>query len=502
MKRFYLILCYALISPLVAMSSEDATKDQEKDLKVEKLPKSQKDDKVSVSKEVSLEESGEKNTQNDAEKVKPDVYRDWAVPYLFEMFKRYHVSEVDSEKVFQGAVKGMLKALDPHSKYLTPQEWKDFQKDLDGKLIGIGIQLVADKGAIRVISPVEDSPAHKAGIKSGDYITKIDGEYIFGLSVDEAIKKLKSETPGTKVTVNIFRDGKNFEKILVREVIKNIPVKFGTFEDVGYVRITTFSHHEVDMEFASAIQDIKKTLGRKLKGIVIDVRANSGGLVKEAMGICNNLLDGGIMVSSKGRNKEDNKDYTVTPTGLTKGIPIVILVDGGSASASEILAGAIQDQKRGLIIGANTFGKGTIQVYLPFGGEFHKDGKVIKSPIKETHGIGLTIARYYTPSGKSIQGEGIIPDIIVEQTDFEVQEAGFDFKEKDYKNSLDKKKDIERKKAHFIADKEKEKKKQLTIVAKKNLDQDNLQNYYDNDYQFRRAIQLVKTIEATKTLKY
>ena len=440
-------------------------------------------------------------TPNPEQQQKLDVLRDVLFPQIYSVIKQYYVEEPDQELMIQGAINGMLSALDPHSSYMGPKEYKEFRGRAYGSMLGVGIQIVPDRGAIRVIAPIEDTPAYRADIKAGDYIIKVDGEYVFGLSIDEEISKLRGTKAGTEVKVSLFRNGEMLEKTMKREEIKINSVKWGVLQDVGYIRISTFDE-VAPKDFIAAIKDIKHKLGKNLKGLVIDVRSNPGGLLNECLQMCNQLLDGGVVVSSKGRDESQNMVFNVEPTGLTKGIPLVVLMDEGSASASEILAAAVQDHKRGLVIGTQSYGKGTVQVVVPFGGKKSIPEGDVFAPLREERAIRLTIARYYAPSGRSIQGKGVEPDLIVEPAKIEKLQRHEMLRESDFKNALDVSETERRKNSFFNEEKKKADKKdvvQKPMAVKKQLDQERLAAMYEEDYQFLRAVDTVKTLNLVQS---
>lgn len=432
-----------------------------------------------------------------------DVLRDVLFPQIYNIVKQHYVEEPDQERMIQGAINGMLSALDPHSSYMGPKEYKEFKEYSQGSMLGVGIQIVPDRGAIRVIAPIEDTPAHRAGIKPGDYIIKIDGEHVFGLSIDDAIRKLRGTKAGTPVTVSIFRNGEMLEKVLTREKIKVYAVKWGTLHDVGYIRISNFDE-TAPRDFVAAVKDIKQRLGSKLKGLIIDVRFNPGGLLNECVEICNQLLDEGVVVSSKGWDENQNIVFNANPTGLTKGIPLVVMIDEGSASAAEILAAAIQDHKRGLVLGTQSYGKGTVQVVVPFGGKKGMQDNELLAPLKEERAIRLTIARYYTPSGRSIQGKGVVPDVVVEPAKIEKMQRHEMLRESDFKNALDVSESERKRQSFFNEEKKKSEKKdalRTPTLVKKQLDKERLEEMYEEDYPFLRAVDTVKTLSLVQAVR-
>ena len=329
---------------------------------------------------------------------------------VFETARDSFVEEADEKKMLEAAMNGMLGALDPHSSYLSLDDFKDFSDKSQGEFGGLGIQITSDKGAVRVISPIDDTPAEKAGIKAGDYITHIDGEQVFDLTLNQAVKKMKGR-PGTSVKLTVLTEGKEPRVLTLKRAI--IKVKSVKFEEktndseadgkIGYIRISDFGVTTVK-ELKEAITSLEK---KKVMGYVLDVRNNPGGYLTAAIGVADAFLDSGEIVSTRGKNKDDVDRAFATAGDLTNGKPVVVLINHGSASASEIVAGAIQDNNRGLIMGSQSFGKGSVQQQKPLG-----DGTAIH----------ITVARYYTPSGNSIQGEGITPDIEVLQSKIEVIE--------------------------------------------------------------------------------
>lgn len=340
---------------------------------------------------------------------------------VFEVARDNFVEEADEKKMLEGAMAGMLGALDPHSSYLSADDFKEFSDKSHGEFGGLGIQITSDRGAVRVIAPIDDTPAARAGIKPGDYITHIDDDQVFDLTLNQAVKKMKGR-PGTKVKLTIISDGQEPRTItLKRAIIKVKSVKFeekGDDKKIGYIRISDFG-----ATTAKELRDALNALEKKdVIGYVLDVRNNPGGYLTAAIDVSDAFLDSGEIVSTRGKNKTDIERTFAKPGDLANGKPVVVLINHGSASASEIVAGALQDNGRGLVMGSQSFGKGSVQQQKPLG-----DGTAIR----------ITIARYYTPSGRSIQNEGITPDVEVLHSKVEVLEKKESmYSEASFKNSL------------------------------------------------------------------
>lgn len=311
-----------------------------------------------------------------------------------------YVEDVTNRELLEGALSGMISALDPHSTYLDEEKFNEIRNQAEGKFGGLGIEILVEKDGIKVISPIEDTPAQKAGIKPGDVIVAIEGEPISAMSGFDALKKLRGD-PGTFVNITIFRESQSpFDLKITREFIKVNPVKFRTEDNVGYIRITTFND-QTTTKVIHAIRSIKKEAGTKLLGYVVDLRNNPGGLLDQAVSVTSLFIGRDKpVVSIKGKGKKQFAEFKSNSSDMTGGLPIVILVNSGSASASEIVAGALQDYKRAVVVGTQSFGKGSVQRI---------------SPLRDIGALKLTIALYYTPKGRSIQKEGIVPDIKVEQ---------------------------------------------------------------------------------------
>ena len=387
---------------------------------------------------------------------------------VFDRVRSSYVEEVTDEELIEKAIDGMLTGLDPHSGFMNAEIWKEMQVDTKGKFGGLGIEITLEEGFVKVISPIEDTPAYKAGVLAGDYIIQINETPVFGLTLNEAVDLMRGDR-GEPITITISREGlEPFELTVIRDIIKVQSVKSEIYENIGYLRVTSFSEQSED-GLKKSIKKIKKELGQNEKGYILDLRSNPGGLLDQAVKVTDIFLEKGEIVSTRGREKKDIKRYNAKSGDLINKKPLVIIINGGSASAAEIVAGALQDHKRAIVIGTNSFGKGSVQSIIPFQ----------KSNSNEMTGIRLTTARYYTPSGKSIQGKGIVPDIIVEQGVFE----SFDyqnFSEADLKDSLDKEdknKNTEESPEEELSEKEKKLKK---------------------DFQLQRALDLIRGLSIYK----
>lgn len=319
---------------------------------------------------------------------------------VYERVKGDYVDKVSDEQLIKGAIDGMLASLDPHSSYLDARDFKQMQITTDGNYGGLGLVVSMEDGAVKVVAPQEDSPAAKMGIKSGDYITHLDGKLLYGGTLDEAVDQMRGR-PGTTIRLTVVRPGRDkpFDVTVTRQVIELKPVKWEIKDGVGIININGFSKQTGQMTRAAVVA-IEKALGRKPTGYVIDLRSNPGGLLDQAVEVSDVFLNRVEVVSQRGRDKRDIERFFAQPGDFAEGLPIVVLVDAGSASAAEIVAGALQDHHRGLVMGERTFGKGSVQTLIQ---------------LDDTTALRLTTARYYTPSGRSVQEGGIEPDIIVPQ---------------------------------------------------------------------------------------
>jgi carboxyl-terminal processing protease len=323
---------------------------------------------------------------------------------VFELIREEYVDPVDDSKVIEAAINGMLSSLDPHSSYMNPKSFQDMQVQTRGEFGGLGIEVTLDRGLIKVVSPNDDTPAAKAGILSGDYITRLDGQEVVGLTLQDAVERMRGPI-GSAVTLTIAREGRDapFDVKLVRDTVAIKSVKGRTEGNIGYLRISSFSE-QTDHELKDALAKISQEKGDAIQGYVLDLRNNPGGLLDQAIAVVDDFLDKGEIVSTRGRYARDTQRYQAHPGDLAKGKPMIVLINGGSASASEIVAGALQDHHRAVILGTQSFGKGSVQTIRP---------------LSNNGAIRLTTARYYTPSGRSIQALGITPDIKVEQAKLE-----------------------------------------------------------------------------------
>jgi carboxyl-terminal processing protease len=322
---------------------------------------------------------------------------------VFERVRAAYVEKPDDSKLVESAINGMLAGLDPHSSYMDPSSLRDIQVQTRGEFGGLGIEVTMEDGLVKVVAPIDDTPAAKAGVMANDIITKIDNEHVHGLTLNQAVEKMRGPV-NTKIKLTIMQKGqdKPIEVTIVRDVIRVKSVRsHAEGDDVGYIRITQFSEQTTE-GLKKAISDLTSQLGSdKIKGFVVDLRNNPGGLLDQAISVSDAFLDKGEIVSTRGRNAEETQRFNAHAGDLTKGKPVIVLINGGSASASEIVAGALQDQKRATLIGTRSFGKGSVQTIIPLGAG--------------NGALRLTTARYFTPSGRSIQAKGITPDIEVLQ---------------------------------------------------------------------------------------
>jgi carboxyl-terminal processing protease len=400
---------------------------------------------------------------------KSDVNNEALFKEVLEKVKQDYVEEVSQKKLIEYSIEGMLSSLDPHSTFLDEKEFKEMRMATKGEFGGLGLEVTMDKGFVKVVSPYEDSPAFKAGVKVGDFITMIDGQVVKGLSLSQAVEKLRGK-PKTNVKVHIYREATNesLEMTLTRENIKIVPVKAKLMgNDVGVIKITSFNENTaalVRKEYFRLV-DAAKEKHSGLRGLIMDLRWNPGGLLDQSREVAELFLEDGIIVSTKGRIPDANQVYRAGGIDISEGMPIVVIINGGSASASEIVAGALQDNKRALVVGTKSFGKGSVQTVMPLPG-----GSAIK----------LTTSRYYTPSGKAIQANGIEPDVVVEEAMITPVKSKFNTSESSLTRHLSKESDPNVQQQSVTQ----QQKEQLVLVGMDPKDSE--------DYQLLRAIDLVK----------
>jgi carboxyl-terminal processing protease len=388
---------------------------------------------------------------------------------IFERIRSSYVEEIDEEKLIENAISGMLTSLDPHSSYMAPEDFSTMQVQTRGEFGGLGIEVTQENGFIKVVSPIDDTPADNAGIEAGDFITKVDGESTLGKTLDEAVDKMRGPV-GSEIIITVVREGVDepFDVSIIRDTIEIKAVKARSEGKTVVLRVSSFTSKTYPNLKESLEKEINAAGGLDyINGVVVDLRNNPGGLLTQAIRVSDAFLESGEIVSTRGRGARDAERYNATPGDLTNGKPIVVLINGGSASASEIVAGALQDHHRAIIVGTKSFGKGSVQTIIPLS----SDGAAMR----------LTTARYYTPSGRSIQSLGVSPDILVEQrirSDENPDEArNFQRFEADLENSLsnDSLTDDERK---FLED---ERKKQEETAKMRN-----------DDYQLSYALDVLK----------
>ena len=381
---------------------------------------------------------------------------------VYERVRSEYVEKVSDKDLIEAAINGMLQSLDPHSSYLNADSFTEMKIQTKGEFGGLGIEVTMENGLVKVVSPIDDTPAAKAGLQSGDYISHIDEEAVMGLTLSEAVDKMRGPV-NTELKITIIREGQDaFDLSLKRAIIKVTSIKAKKENDVAYIRITSFTQKT----FKNLVKEYNKLsleMKENLKGLVLDLRNNPGGLLDQAVSVSDAFLERGEIVSTRGRDNKGEQRYNASKGDITNGLPIVILINGGSASASEIVAGALQDHKRGILMGTQTFGKGSVQTIIP---------------VTSKGAVRLTTARYFTPSGNSIQAKGISPDIYVPQSKLEILENNNSRREADLRGALD------------SEDKQESDKNSSN-------DEDNTVN----DYQLNRAIELIRSINVYENIK-
>ena len=371
---------------------------------------------------------------------------------VYNRVKEQYVEEVTDKELIEKALNGMLQALDPHSSYMNEEVYKEMQIDTSGSFGGLGIEITTDKGFIKIVSPIDDTPAQKAGVQAGDYITHLDGTSVVDMTLKEAIDVMRGEV-GEPITITIVRGTeKPFDIEIKRDIIKVQSVKHRVINTVGVLRISTFNE-QTTVGLKKSIEELEGSENPPI-GYVLDLRNNPGGLLNESVTVTDVFLEKGEIVSIRGREKKDVQVFSAKKGDMINGKPLIILINEGSASASEIVAGALQDHDRAVVMGIKSFGKGSVQTIVPI----------------DSGAVRLTIAKYYTPSGDSIQAVGIIPDVEVPRAELNVIDSYFTFRESDYRDALD------------------------NETTDGNEEEEDFNELLENDYQLSRAIDAVKTI--------
>ena len=382
---------------------------------------------------------------------------------IFGKIKKDYVEEIDDATLLKYAIRGMLSGLDPHSSYLEPSAFSDLRENTSGSFGGLGIEVGMENGFVKVIAPIDDTPAQKGGIEAGDLIIKLNEKLVKGMSLNQAVENMRGEI-GTKITLTIVRSGvrEPIKIDLIRDTIKVTSVKtLPLDEHYGYIRITQFQV-QTGEDFAKGLEKLNTEIDT-LSGLIIDLRNNPGGVLQASVKVADQLINEGLIVYTQGRSSISELSFSATPGDSTNGIPIIVLIDGGSASASEILAGALQDHNRAVIMGTQSFGKGSVQNVLA---------------LDETHGLKLTTARYYTPNGRSIQAQGIVPDIEVNRAKLSDEKQGAFFRESDLAG-------------HLSNDGSEEPEVKDTTDSK----EDKKRSMLERDFQLQEALNLLKAID-------
>ena len=399
-----------------------------------------------------------------AEEEKTNVYQQLNMfGEVYERVRREYVEEVSDKELIEAAIEGMLQSLDPHSSFMNEDTFKDMQVQTKGEFGGLGIEVSMEDGFVKVVSPIDDTPAFKAGVQAGDFIIEIDGESVYGMSLGDAVDKMRGKV-NTEINIKISRgDLEPFDIIIVRDRIKVQSVRARREGNAAYLRITSFNE-KTESGLIKNMDKLVEEIGKDITGVILDLRNNPGGLLNQAVAVSDAFLDRGEIVSTRGRKKRGQQKFSATKGDISNGLPIVVLINGGSASASEIVAGALQDHKRAIIMGTTSFGKGSVQTIIP---------------VQRDSAMRLTTARYYTPSGNSIQATGISPDITVKQAKIEELEPFSNRKESDLKGHLEN---------------PEESNKTLDEIKDKQ-DTSNIDNNSEKtDYQLNRALDLLEGI--------
>ena len=399
---------------------------------------------------------------SDAANENDDVYQQLNMfGEVYERVRREYVEEVTNKELIEAAIEGMLQSLDPHSSFMNADSFKDMQVQTKGEFGGLGIEVSMEEGLVKVVSPIDDTPAFHAGIQAGDFIIEIDGESVLGMSLGDAVDKMRGKI-NTEIVITILRENKEpFEVKIIRDKIKIQSVRARKEGNVAYLRITSFNEKTKTGLFKN-MKKLKNQIGENITGVILDLRNNPGGLLEQAIAVSDAFLNQGEIVSTRGRISRGQQRFNATKGDISDGLPIVVLINSGSASASEIVAGALQDHKRAIIMGTTSFGKGSVQTIIP---------------IQKHSAMRLTTARYYTPSGRSIQATGIIPDIIVKQSKIEELKSFSERRESDLRGHLDNPSNL------------KNDNSDTTEITDNEDDKDNFV-----DYQLNRALDLLEGI--------
>ena len=340
---------------------------------------------------------------------------------IYERVRREYVEEVSDKELIEAAIEGMLQSLDPHSSFMNEDTFKDMQVQTKGEFGGLGIEVSMEDGFVKVVSPIDDTPAFEAGVQAGDFIIEIDGESVYGMTLGDAVDKMRGKV-NTEITIKISRgELEPFDIVIVRDKIKVQSVRARREGNAAYLRITSFNE-KTESGLIKNMNKLTEEIGKDITGVILDLRNNPGGLLNQAVAVSDAFLERGEIVSTRGRKKRGQQKFNATKGDISNGLPIVVLINGGSASASEIVAGALQDHERAIIMGTTSFGKGSVQTIIP---------------VQRDSAMRLTTAKYYTPSGNSIQATGITPDIIVNQANIEELESFSNRKESDLKGHLE-----------------------------------------------------------------
>ncbi len=402
---------------------------------------------------------------------------------VFERTRSQYVEPVEDKTLVENAINGMLSSLDPHSGYLNEESFNEMRVNTKGEFGGLGIEVTMENGFVKVVSPIDDTPAFRAGVLAGDYIVEIDGETVMGMALSDAVDKMRGKV-GSEIKLVIRRESEPepVELTLTRDIIKIQSVRYHTEGNAGYIRITTFNQN-TQPGLDKAIEEIKKELGTKLIGYVLDLRNNPGGLLDQAISVSDTFLDHGEIVSTRGRHESDTKRDNATPGDAADNLPMVVLINGGSASASEIVSGALQDHKRAILLGTKSFGKGSVQTVIPLPG----------------HGaMRLTTARYYTPSGRSIQATGIEPDILVEPAKIEALKIT-GISESDLRGALSNPDKEKEKEQEAEKNKDKSKEEPKKPESKTKTPGEDPKDEAVQDYQLMRALDLLNGLSLYKS---